>query len=362
MRNSLLIIFLFLTIGVKAQDREKLYKNALVSLTEMLQDTTKIDFKKAVMTVENAYLYGTLDTLAFNDDISRLKSLAEAIYTNRTLLYQERDSLEVKKSAALFAVITDTISFYSNDGELYKYIPFTYDFEDIWGRKNWQNMFVSKLLETRKGNCHSLPYLYKILAKEIGVEAHLALAPNHVYIKQKNRKDGWYNTELTTGIFPNDSWLMASGYIHLDAIANKLYMEALNDRQSIAMCMIDLAEGYNRAFEANDGSFTLEACEIALQYYPHYINGRILRAETIKRILEQKIEKEHGEFSEKIRENQEYKEVFLAMQNEYAQIHHAGYRRMPEEMYINWLISFNNEREKYLNKEITNRNKSNKNE
>ena len=79
-------------------------------------------------------------------------------------------------------------------------------------------------MATRKGNCHSLPFLYKILAEELGAKANLALAPNHIYIKHWNEKDGWYNTELTSGIFPIDSWLMASGYIHLDAVANKLYM------------------------------------------------------------------------------------------------------------------------------------------
>ncbi|MBQ0733906.1 hypothetical protein [Aquimarina celericrescens] len=354
------IIGILLLVGITAtaQDRETLYKEALVSLNEMLADTTKIDFKKAVMLVENAYLHGTLDTLAFTDEIDRLTKFTESIYKNRSLLYKEQDSLLVKKQAVLFSVLKDTIPYYNETGK-YQHIPFTYDFEDIWGRKNWENMFVSKLLQTRKGNCHSLPYLYKILAQELGTNAYLALAPNHVYIKNQNRKDGWYNTELTSGQFPNDAWLMASGYIHLDAVVNKLYMEALSDKQSIAMCLVDLAEGYNRAFPANDGAFPQLACEMALKAYPHYINGRILRAETLKKILEQKIQQEGGEFNTRIRENEEYKEAFLAMQHEYATIHHAGYRRMPEEMYLKWLNALQAEQEKYINKEITNRNKSN---
>ncbi len=358
MKQLLLILSLFTVTTISAQDRELLYWDALRILKEMVVDSTKLDFKKAVMTTENAYLYGTLDTLAFNDEVDKLTRFAQAVYKNRSLLYQGRDSLEVKKQAILYSVMKDTIPYHSSDGEMYKHVPFTYDFEDIWGRKNWENMFVSKLLQTRKGNCHSLPYLYKILAQEMGTDAYLALAPNHVYIKQQNLKDGWYNTELTSGNFPNDAWLMASGYIHLDAISNKIYMEALNDQQSIAMCIIDLAEGYNRAFPANDGSLPLLACEIALKVYPNYINGRILRAETIKKALQQRIENEGGEFSEKIRENKKYKDVFLQMQHEYAVIHHAGYRRMPEEMYLKWLSSLNEEREKYLNKDITNRNKS----
>ncbi|WP_438424366.1 hypothetical protein [Aquimarina macrocephali] len=355
---TFILVFITITSAV-AQDRETLYLKALTTLTEMLKDSTKLSFRNAVMTVENAYLHGTLDTLAFNDEIIRLSTFADVVYKNRTLTYLGRDSLKVKKTAIIFSVMTDTIPFYSNtNGDLHQHIPYRYDFEDIWGRKNWENMFVSKLLQTGKGNCHSIPYLYKILAEEMGTEAHLALAPNHVYIKHKNMLDGWYNTELTSGIFPNDAWLMASGYIHLDAIANKLYMEALDDKQSIVMCIIDLAEGYNRAFPVNDGSFPLVACEIALDYYPNYINGRILRAETMKKMFEQGVENEYGNMTENLYKDEGFKNMFLMMQNEYVSIHQAGYRRMPEEMYLNWLTSFNDEREKYLNKEITNRNKS----
>jgi hypothetical protein len=58
-----------------------------------------------------------------------------------------------------------------------------------------------------------MPYLYKILAEELGVDANLALAPNHVYIKHRIKAVGWYNTELTSGIFPEDGWLMASSEV-----------------------------------------------------------------------------------------------------------------------------------------------------
>lgn len=64
---------------------------------------------------------------------------------------------------------------------------------------------MSKLLDTQKGNCNSMPYLYKILAEELGVDANLALAPNHVYIKHNIKSLGWYNTELTSGIFPQET-------------------------------------------------------------------------------------------------------------------------------------------------------------
>ncbi|TSE08125.1 hypothetical protein [Aquimarina algiphila] len=355
-QTLILIIALFLSMNVLSQDRKQLYNDALEELHCMLKGSCKISFKKAVMQVENAYLYGTLDTIAFNQDIKILSSLAKTLVKSKFLKYKERDSIKIKKYAALFSVLNDTIPIILSDGEDYNYVPYRYDFEDIWGVKSWKNMFVSKLLETGKGNCHSLPYLYKILAEELGVDAYLALAPNHVYIKHQNIKDGWYNTELTSGIFPIDAWLMASGYIHLDAIRNKLYMEALDDKQSIAMCVIDLAEGYNRAFPANNEEFALKASEIALEYYPHYINARILRAETKKKIFERNVDDKFGEFTKEVYKDELFKNMFLEIQNEYAMIHHSGYRRMPEEMYLNWLTSLKEERKKYENKKITNHN------
>ena len=224
MKRLIYSIALVLVINISANAQKFFYEEAFDRIDCMLENKCRSSFKNAVYEVENAYLEGSLDSIIFNDDIKKLVQLAESLIKNRTLKYEEADKVEVEKYAALFSVMKDSIDIQDAEGNLYKYIPYTYDFNDIWGHGDWKNMFVSKLMATRKGNCHSLPFLYKILAEELGAKANLALAPNHIYIKHWNEKDGWYNTELTSGIFPIDSWLMASGYIHLDAVANKLYM------------------------------------------------------------------------------------------------------------------------------------------
>jgi len=322
----------------------------------MLEGSCSLSFKEAVYEVENAYMESTLDSIIFNDEIKKLSLLANSLIKVRTLKYEGRDKKEVEKFAALFSVLTDSIDVIDSKGITHKYIPYSYDFNDIWGHGEWKNMFVSKLLATRKGNCHSLPYLYKILADELGAKAYLALAPNHVYIKHWNENDGWYNTELTSGIFPIDSWLMASGYIHLDAITNKLYMEALDDKQSIALCLVDLAQGYERKFPENDGVFVLKCVDAALEQYPTYANALILRAETKKKQLEKKAINSYSGLDNEALQDEKIRTSFLALQNEYVQIHELGYRRMPEEMYLDWLVSLQKEREKFENKKILNNN------
>jgi hypothetical protein len=338
-----------------AQDNQQGYEQAFEKINCMLNGSCTASFKEAVFTVENAYFSNRLDKTLFDNKVLFLTQVAKQLIASRQLIYDFQDKAEVAKYAALFTVITDSIQIETAEGKKAYLMPFTYDFNDIWGYKQWSNMFVTKLLDTKKGNCHSMPYLYKILADEIGAKAHIAVAPNHFYIKHQSKASGWYNTELTSGIFPIDAWLMASGYIHLDAIVNKLYMEALSDKQMIALCMIDLAKGYEKklGFLATN-EFVLKCTEAALQHYPHYINAMILKAETKKKEFDGLMKKYGAKYPVDIFQINEAKALFDEMTALYSKIHELGYRKMPEEMYLDWLVSLKAERSKYENKEIAN--------
>ena len=336
-KTILLILLLFSRFCATAQNQEKLFEQSYALLNSMLVDENNYSFKKAVFSVENAFFNDTLDTIYLNKQIKVLKNLSTAILNSKKLEYTERDKEVVNKRGSVFSIMCDSIPIIYKD-TLYKIKPFSYDFNDVFGHKQRENLFVSKLLQTKKGNCHSLPYLYKIIAEEIGIEAHLALAPNHVYIKHKSLKDGWYNTELTSGIFPIDAWIMASGFVHIDAITNEVYMKALNNRESIALVLIDLADSYNSKFPKSDGTFILKCCETAIKEYPNFASALILRAETHKKQIAKETDKEkHDDF-------------FKELEKEYAFIHKIGYRNMPEDMYLNWLVSLKTERSKYQRK------------
>jgi hypothetical protein len=334
-----ILLLLFSKFCATAQNQEKLFEQSYTLLNNMLVDENSYSFKNAVFSVENAYLNNKLDTLNINKQLKFLTNLSNSLIKDRFLAYLEKDKPTVNKWASVYQIMCDTIPINYNDN-IYKYSPFGYDFNDVFGHKTRENLFVSKLLETHKGNCHSLPYLYKILCEELGTTANLALAPNHVYIKHNSIKDGWYNTELTSGIFPIDAWVMASGYVHLDAISNGVYMKALNNRESVALVLIDLADNYNAKFPNNDGTFVLKCCETAIKEYPQFASALILKAETrFKQIKKIEVEKEF---------NQEFKEL----EKQYAHIHEIGYRNMPENMYLEWLISLKTERNKYENKKL----------
>lgn len=352
MKKILFISTLFICLSCFAQ-QQQLYDNAYHALSQMIEDESKYNFKEAVFSVENAYLNGTLDTVSINKEIRTLTHLCNSVIQSRQLDYGEKDKEKVSKYAALFSVMSQVIPVVIND-TLYNYKPFSYDFEDVFGHEDITNLFVSKLLKTHKGNCNSLPYLYKILAEELGVTAHLALAPNHIYIKHNIQSVGWYNTELTTGIFPHDGWLMASGYIHLDAVTNGVFMKALNNKESIALTLVDLGQAYQRSFPDNDGSFILKCTQKAIDAYPCFANAWILQAETHKKQFERIMVQKLTTDINAVLELPEAKALMDKMNEEYTHIHKMGYRAMPENMYLDWLMSLTTEREKYENKSIQN--------
>lgn len=322
-----LLFFVCISVSIiNARVIDDSYQRAYSRLDIMLNYPYLSDFNKAVFIVENAYFEDKLNYEIYSGFLKTYANFTNWLSTTNLVNYQGHNRLSVSKHAALFKIMSDTVSIMLSDS-LIKHLPYQYNFDDYAGKKNWSNMFVTTLVTTRKGNCHSLPLLYKLIAEEMGEKAWLALAPNHLYIKLHNEANGWYNTELTSGQFPTDTWIKSSGYIHLDAIKNGIYMDTLSQQQSIALCMVDLAQGYQHKYPKDyDPEFVLKCCNTALEYFPNYINGLLLKAETKLTIYQRKKDKDSKELEE--------------IEKLYAHIHNLGYRKMPEKMYLDWLMSF----------------------
>jgi hypothetical protein len=315
----------------------------------ILHQNPDFGFERAVFITENAFQnYMSLDE--WDKQIKFILKIAHVVRLSQEITYAGRDKAKIETYASIFHAMTDTV-FIIGDSVEYRHHPFTYDFNDIFGNSDWKNMFVNKLLSTQKGNCHSLPYLYKILCNRLNIPCHLALAPNHIYIKHQAEKGGWYNTEVTSASFPIDAWLMASGYITLEAIQNGIYMDTLSEKESIALCVIDLAQGYNHKYPDNDGAFVIECCDLALRYFPDYVNALLLKAETRLKQL-QLLQKKHGyAYLKRVTELPKGKAKWDEMNALYGQLLNLGYRQMPEQMYVDWLVSLKKEKEKYTNKQ-----------
>jgi hypothetical protein len=332
------------------------YEDAFQGLKDMLEGTRDLNFKKAVFIVENAYFKGGLSYDIYNKKIQVLVDMSNGwMGANSLTGYRERDSINFLKNMAIFKVLKDTI-YYFNDKKFgivqVASYPYEYDFDDFFGGKDWSKMFVSKLLDSQTGNCHSMPYLYKILANELGATAYIALAPSHSYIKNRTRAHGWFNTELTSGAFPTDAWITASGYISMEAIRNSIFMDTLSQKQSVGLCVYDLAKGYERQKGCSD-NFILKCCDLVLKYHPANVNAMLLKAETLKKQFEATMKSKRVTYPAQIFYDVKAKSQYEDMQNLYVKVLELGYREMPQRMYLEWLTSVEDQKNKYKNQKIS---------
>lgn len=326
--------------GIEINDSS--YHHAFVKIEQMLDGRAALSFKRAVFLSENAYLDNVLTYEEFNKPINQLVYLAKQILNNDDIEYDYPDRITVAKNAAIFRLLKDTTTFImERDSERtysFRTMPTTYDFDDFWGQEDWTKMFVTKLLVTNTGNCHSLPILYKILAEELGTKAYLAMAPNHTYIKHWSEKTGWYNTELTTGTFPKDADIKWSSYIKTEAVAKGVYMDTLSQKQSIAYVLTDLAQGYHIKYGEEDLETPLKWLDVVIRYYPSYPNAHILRGELIKKQLLHWMKDNGYENLADLSDDMEGKRLLNFIEGAFFEAHKLGYRKMPQKMYLNWLF------------------------
>lgn len=113
-------------------------------------------------------------------------------------------------------------------------------------------------------------------------------------------------------------------------------MDTLSVKQSVALCLTDLAQGYLNKYGIGDGHFINRCCDLTLQYYPDYINALLLKA----RIVAEQYKHDKSTVLKK--------EMDLL----YTKIHQLGYRKIPTEMYLNWLYSLNEYSNEYRIKKI----------
>ena len=161
-------------------------------------DTANFSVKNTNFLIENAFYENSQDKAEFDKII---KNSGEFLIAKMQELGYDLNSNSAK-NYMLFQFFSETLQLKSNG---LKHLPFKYDFEDFQGDNDWSKMFVTKLLATQTGQCHSMPLLYLILAEEINAEAYLSYSPNHSYIRFPDDNRKWHNIELTNGMFSTTS-------------------------------------------------------------------------------------------------------------------------------------------------------------
>jgi hypothetical protein len=317
------------------------YKQAMSKIVGMLNGKTPLNLKQAVFAVENAFFEGTADLNQFNEWIARLVAIAKQKAIEGK--YDWNDSMT--KKVLLFRVLADTLRVKLPGQERHTTsYPMEYDFDDFWAEKDWTKMFVTKLLATHKGQCHSLPLLYLILCEEVGAEAYLAYSPSHSYIKIKDEADNWYNLELTNKHTVTDAFIIGSGFITAEALRSKTYMEPQNKRQVISQCLSDLSSGYIKKYGYDE--FVVQCTDSVFKYDPQNLAANINRANYETILFEYMLHQTgilHPD-TFKVKHPPIY-ETLQRRNTLYRKIDAMGYRSMPKEAYKGWLQDMNKEKE-----------------
>ncbi len=303
------------------------YESAFDELNEMLEGKQPQDLKRAVFLVENAW-HGC--TLSYENYCNQISGIVEKL----RLMVQNK-GIGNYKTAGNWAAHTFLCKPLPENGNK----PYIYDFDDPYGAMDYSKAFVTKLLNTKKGTCHSLPLLYKILTDEYGGEvSHLAVAPNHLYIKHKDEYNKWYNLELTNGHFSTDAWIISSSHIKAEAIANRVYMHGLNQKESIAICMTDLAGAYlNKYGYGHNDSFVLRCLDAAIKANPVYIVAIALKSNVLSQQLLKECKAKNVPHFKYAKDIPELRDLALQVEAIYKQTDDLGYEEMPLEQYSEWV-------------------------
>ena len=317
------------------------YQKAFEKLCSMLDGETPLSLKDAVFIVENAYFENQLDYSDYNRAIKELAQLTEW----KTIQDGYDWKNPVTKNIMLFRKMVDTLYIKVPKREItVASYPMKYDYNDPWGKDDWVNRFIIKLMATKKGQCYSLPMLYLILCEAIGAEAHLAYSPSHSYIKFKDNSGNWYNLELTNGRIVTDAYMVGSGFITAEAIKNRTYMEPQTKHQVIAQCIVDLAGGY--IYKYGYDRFVKQCADAVLKYDKNSLSGLMLKANYEGQRLEYIANQIDVAPRDTIKAHAPRAYKLLEERNKlYDKIDATGYREMPKEAYEDWLRFMNEAKE-----------------
>jgi regulator of sirC expression with transglutaminase-like and TPR domain len=151
---------------------------------------------------------------------------------------------DAKKLAALRKLIYES-------GPWNGHRPFHYDHADF---KNLRVKLVSHYLDTRLGNCVSMPVLFLILADKLGLHMALAMAPVHLFLRHLEGSGRTTNLETTSGALPaRDIWIRETRRVTDLGVASGFYMRSLSRREGVAamaMTVVEHLRGQRRDREA----------------------------------------------------------------------------------------------------------------
>lgn len=330
------------------------YETAFNELKAMLEGRIEPNFERAVFVSENPH-YGnkykyeefknTIDVhtdfikqLIANNDKSdsidfnvKVNQYGRFNMDDIRHLPKEKKELYQKALAnwAIFKYISTPTAIYPR-----YHLPFTYASHDPFGKKDWANSQVIHLLisEDQKGNCFSLTALYKILADRLNADARLCTAPQHIYIQHRDPKGDYYNTELATAGHPGDGTIQTLTHTTTEGIKSGIALRSYDTKQSIGLCLVNLAKSYEHKFGSRDDDFLLKCAELVLKHDRLNLNALLLKQQILDARITNFARENNVNDINKLKANNQISQTIFELENHLALLYRLGYRQMPFDM------------------------------
>jgi len=174
---------------------------------------------------------------------------------------------------------------------------FRYDLQnDPTGTKILANKLLPHYLETRLGNCVSMPALFLVLAQKLRLDATLATAPEHTFVKVKTEAGTYSNHECTDdGGLKSDASYIREFEIAATAVQKGIYLRPLTRKQTVLVMAATLGEHYYRTSNVAD----LHAlADLMLEHEPYGLEGNRTRTAAYGLALDLRYRRKYARFED----------------------------------------------------------------
>jgi hypothetical protein len=308
------------------------FRTAFGEINKMLTGESPLSLKEAVFLVENAYLGNVLSYTDYTNYIREAAGLCRAKMNQLGLDLED----PLAKSMVLFHFMTDTFTLkLAGQEKTLVHLPMRYDFEDPGGEEDYRKLLVTKLMTTNTGQCATLPRLFLILAEATGAEGFLCHAPMHSFVKVRDKEEYWYNLELTSGGIYQDHQYMLHSFTKAEALRNKLYLEPMTLKQTVADMLVELAGAYINRYGV-DG-FMTECYNTVLQHDPNNVRAHILRNNYYTASAIYVAQRTGVTSKEQMADCPSANRVYQLAMKYKEELFALGFEPMPRELYQDWL-------------------------
>lgn len=114
----------------------------------------------------------------------------------------------------------------------FKVEGYSYDFSPGASKRD-ENHYLNSILDSKRGNCSTMPMLYLVIAQRLGYPIYPVAAPDHLFLRYVEGRGKYLNIEATnaTANMPNDETYIKGLSIGEMALMKGSYLRTMTYRQ-----------------------------------------------------------------------------------------------------------------------------------